>query len=524
MGLVREQTGTRGLLVGLALALLPVPLLIAAFRWLGRTEPTPWQSQGFAFAWGACAATLVALLANGFASDWLISSVEVDSADHADRLTTTVVAPVVEEITKGVAVLLLFLFRREQFTGVVPGIVFAGSTAAGFAFTENVLYLGSAYDADSVAGAAAAPSETVATFLVRIVFSPFAHPLFTAFIGIALGILAALPRLGRLARTVIPLLGLVTAVLLHAIWNGAASFADLTFLAVYGLFMLPVFAALTALALWARFDTLRSVRAVLPSYVAAGWFTAAEPAALGSMRARALARGLARQHHGSAGARAVEHYQRDATRLAQLRASAEAHRPGPDFGHHEQMFLHRLWELRPLAGPATERSVATLPGPRAPLPVPAPAWRSPYSPYSGYTGHSGYSGHAPHPAHPGHLAHPTLPTHSGHSGHPWSTPLPRPTSDPWPPHGHPYAPHPPAAPPPHPEAATAPAPDTPASPDGESGKAPDGDGTPDTEVPDGEPPITEPRRDDAPNPETPDGAGPDPDSDAPDPGGAGAVG
>lgn len=41
LALVREQTGPEGFLVGLGLAVLPVPLLLSAFRWLDRVEPGP---------------------------------------------------------------------------------------------------------------------------------------------------------------------------------------------------------------------------------------------------------------------------------------------------------------------------------------------------------------------------------------------------------------------------------------------------------------------------------------------------
>ncbi|MGO4421439.1 PrsW family intramembrane metalloprotease, partial [Streptomyces sp. MCAF7] len=99
LALVRKQTGTEGFLVGLGLAILPVPLLIAAFRWMDRIEPEPWRNLIFAFAWGACAATLVAIIANGFATDWLITNVVDSSSSQADvdAWGATLVAPVVEE-------------------------------------------------------------------------------------------------------------------------------------------------------------------------------------------------------------------------------------------------------------------------------------------------------------------------------------------------------------------------------------------------------------------------------------------
>ncbi|WP_419183781.1 PrsW family glutamic-type intramembrane protease [Streptomyces albidus (ex Kaewkla and Franco 2022)] len=366
LGLVREQTGTVGLLVGLGLAVLPVPLLVAAFRWIDGVEPTPWRNHLFAFAWGACAATLVALLANSLATDWLSASV-ADSPGHADMLGATVIAPIVEETAKGTAVLLLFVFRRRDFDGVISGIALAGITATGFAFTENVLYLGTAYGEDQLlAPDALHESVTAMTFFIRIVLAPFAHPLFTAFTGIGFGMVAALPGMRRIFRVVIPFLGLVTAALLHAIWNGSASLPDLTFLAVYALFMIPVFAALTWLAVWSRRQELHTVRDTLPAYASAGWLQAPEPWGLSSMRARAMARSLARRTHGPLAARTVAEYQHFATSLALLRARANHGRPAPDFHSREQELLHHLWHRHAVAGPATSSASLTLNPPHPP--------------------------------------------------------------------------------------------------------------------------------------------------------------
>ncbi|WP_461029447.1 PrsW family intramembrane metalloprotease, partial [Streptomyces sparsus] len=306
LAIVREQTGTEGFVIGLLLSVLPVPLLIAAFRWIDSVEPTPWRLLAFAFAWGACASTLVAVVANGFATEWLATSVIADG--DVDAVGATVVAPVVEEIAKAAAVLMLFRYRRHACEGVVAGIVVAGITATGFAFTENILYLGSAYDEDQMLGSSGLASTTAATFFIRIVMSPFAHPLFTAMTGIGFGVAAALARDRRALRVALPLLGLLTAIVLHALWNGSASLTGLHFLAVYALFMIPVFATLTWLAVWSRQRDLRTVRATLPAYVAQGWMAEPEPLALGSMRARALARNLARRVHGASGAQTVSEY------------------------------------------------------------------------------------------------------------------------------------------------------------------------------------------------------------------------
>jgi RsiW-degrading membrane proteinase PrsW (M82 family) len=351
LALVREQTGTHGFLVGLGLATLPVPLLMAAFRWLDRVEPGPWRNLLFAFAWGACAAALVAIIANTFATRW-IATATADPAS-ADTLGATVIAPVIEESAKAAAVLLIFIFRRRDFTGIVDGVVVAGFTATGFAFTENILYLGNAFGEDQEIGTSGLASVTAATFFVRIVMSPFAHPLFTVLTGIGFGIAALAAQHQKIRRIALPLLGLALAMGMHALWNGSASLlGPWGFYAVYGAFMVPVFGLLTWLTIWTRQRELRTISAQLPAYAAAGWLTAAEPRALSSMRARTMARDFARHAYGPAAAHAVSEYERFATSLAFLRHRAHRGAAGPDFMEREQELLHHLWQRKEVAGPA----------------------------------------------------------------------------------------------------------------------------------------------------------------------------
>ena len=94
------------------------------------------------FLWGACVATAGALLLN--TSSMLVIA-EVAGRESARDVAAVVVAPVVEESLKGLGVLLVLLLRRREFDGVVDGIVYAATCAAGFAFAENVLYLGRGY-------------------------------------------------------------------------------------------------------------------------------------------------------------------------------------------------------------------------------------------------------------------------------------------------------------------------------------------------------------------------------------------
>ncbi|MCA1219649.1 PrsW family intramembrane metalloprotease, partial [Streptomyces sp. 8L] len=352
LALVRDQTGTEGFLVGLALAVLPVPVLMAVFRWVDRVDPSPWRNLFFAFAWGSCGAALVAIIANSFATQWLTTATADPSG--AQSLGATAIAPVIEESAKGTAVLLLFLFRRRHFTGVVDGVVFAGFTATGFAFTENILYLGNAFGEDKLLGGSGLGSFTVATFFVRIVLSPFAHPLFTVLTGIGFGLTAvARGRRRRALRVALPLAGLLCAMGMHALWNSSSGlFRPFGFYLVYGLFMVPVFGLVTWLTIWARQRDLRTVSAVLPAYVAAGWFGPAAPRALSSMRARTAARDFAGRTYGPTAARAVAEYGRHATALAVLRHQAEQGVAVSDFAVRERELLDRIWERREPAGSA----------------------------------------------------------------------------------------------------------------------------------------------------------------------------
>lgn len=429
LALVRDQTGTQGFLVGLGLAVLPVPLLMTAFRWLDRVEPGPWRNMLFAFAWGACAAALVAILANSFATRWIATA----TADpgSADTLGATVIAPVVEESAKAAAVLLLFLFRRRDFNGIVDGVVVAGFAATGFAFTENILYLGNAFGEDQQMGSGFV-SVTVATFFVRAVMSPFAHPLFTVMTGIGFGIAASSARHQRFRRIALPLLGLVLAMGMHALWNGSSTFGPYGFYAVYGVFMVPAFGLVTWLAIWSRRRELRTLAVELPAYAAAGWLSPAEPLALSSMRARGRARDTARRWRataagdgpygprgyapapitaqaraqakaqGKAAARTVAEYESFATSLAFLRRQARRGTAGPDLAARELELLHHLWQRREVAGPAlayAAQSTRRL-RPRFTPPVPQP-----YQGYGGYQGHGTYQPYGSHVPHP----HPTYP-------------------------------------------------------------------------------------------------------------------
>jgi RsiW-degrading membrane proteinase PrsW (M82 family) len=316
IGLVSDSVGgVGGVVVGTLCALLPVGPLVATFLWLDRWEPEPPRLLLLAFAWGAGVAALTALLINTGA---VLIAEQVIGRGSGDVLGPVVVAPIVEEAVKGVFLVGLLVLRRREFDGVVDGVVYAGLVAAGFAFTENILYFGQAFTADAMSGANMA---VLATLLLRGVLSPFAHPLFTAMIGIACGI-ASLRR-GGTVQVVLIAVGYAGAVLLHALWNGSASLVGGTaFYGVYGFIMVPLFLALIVLVLWQRRREQRIVAEQLPGFAQAGWIAPSEIPLLSSLAGRRGWQRAVRRRSGKKVAKAVVEYQAAVTELAYLRAKA----------------------------------------------------------------------------------------------------------------------------------------------------------------------------------------------------------
>ncbi|WP_312880180.1 PrsW family intramembrane metalloprotease [Actinokineospora xionganensis] len=329
LALSTARVGIVAELVGVGAALLPVGPVVAAFLWIDRWEPEPARLLWLAFAWGACVATIAALLINNTAEavgDLLLGM------GNGDKISAVVSAPLFEEALKGAFVLGIFLFLREEFNGVVDGIVYSGFVAAGFAFTENIYYFGRAF-AEYGIGDSSSPG-VVAAFILRGVLSPFTHPLFTAMIGIGIGIAATTKS--RKVAALAPFCGYLVAALLHALWNGAATLGTATtFLSVYFLVMVPLFAAVLIFINWHRKREQRIVAAALPLMVESKWVVASEVDLLASLQGRRKWRKQVRARAGKPAARAVGNYQAAVSELAFLREAMRRGTCGPDAGDRE---------------------------------------------------------------------------------------------------------------------------------------------------------------------------------------------
>lgn len=331
LGVISTNLGGAAVLVGTMAAVLPVLPVVAAFLWVDCWEPEPSLLLAAAFLWGAGVSVLGAAIVNDTAT---VIGERVLGTGGGDLVSAVISAPVVEEAFKGAFLVGLLWLRRRELDGVVDGIVYAGLVAAGFAFTENILYFGRAFAVDGLVGDG---GSVAVVFLMRGVLSPFAHPVFTAMTGIAVGLVARrrnpswLPARGCLG------VGYLGAVALHALWNASAGLGVLP--AFYGVIMVPLFGGLITLVVWQRRREQRVISAALPRFAGVGWIAPSEVPLLASQAGRRGWRSEVLRRAGGPAADAVRDYQHAVTELAFLSDRMHRGAVGPDTGrwHHEAL-------------------------------------------------------------------------------------------------------------------------------------------------------------------------------------------
>ncbi len=187
--------------VSVLAGLVPLVIVLPVLSWLDRIEPEPMSSRVHALLWGACVAVVVSIVVN--------TAVAFAVGDVAAMVIS---APLIEEASKGAGI--LFAVRRRELDGVSDGIVYAGWIAIGFAVVEDMTYFAQA----SIDGA------LVPVFVIRALLTPFAHPLFTFWTGLAIG--RAVQR-GR-SPAGGAWWGFALAVGTHALWNGSLALGEIT--------------------------------------------------------------------------------------------------------------------------------------------------------------------------------------------------------------------------------------------------------------------------------------------------------
>jgi len=297
--------GTDATLLGGIMALIPLTIVFFGVRWVDRWEPEPRLAVLFAFLWGAAVAVVIALVI-GAGVDPVISAIAGRDDFTYEFIGAAIQAPIVEESAKGLGILIIFLAARKYFDGPVDGIVYAAWVAGGFAFTENILYFGS-----QLLDSGGFDGDVFMIFFIRGIMSPFAHVMFTLCTGFAIG-WAARKGYGVLGGIGFFLLGLIPAMLLHALWNGALFFVS-DFFGYYFVIQFPLFIVAVLLVIFLRRQEAKLTHDRLAEYAGVGWFSPDEVGALATGKGRRKAVSWARtQGKGPA----MKRYIKDATSLA----------------------------------------------------------------------------------------------------------------------------------------------------------------------------------------------------------------
>jgi protease PrsW len=264
-------------------------------------EPLPLVAA--AFLWGSIAATQLAGVAN---AGWGLVIARVGGPEFASRWTAALTAPLVEEVLKGLGVVLVFLIARDQVDDMMDGFVYGAICGLGFAVVEDVFYFIGVFGG-SVPG-------VLQGFFVRVVASGFyGHVLYTGLVGMGIGYAASRRHQRSSARRAVVLVGFCAAAVVgHFVWDSplldffpAQPWTGVEWLVVVAATAvkgLPLLGFVAAAIVLARGRERRWLRSALGPEVAAGGVSAPE---LGVLEHPGLRRRSRREMRVRAGVRAA---------------------------------------------------------------------------------------------------------------------------------------------------------------------------------------------------------------------------
>ena len=305
--LVVVQRGPAPTLVGLLLALLPVPLLVALILYLDRLEPEPRALLAGIFGAGAGIAVITALLGRALHTS-MITTPDLEphsSVAVAVSAGAAIGGALVAETLNGLVLLALLASRRTEIDGVEDGVVYGSMVGLGFALVANVYAYGVAWNS----GAGALAEE----FARRGIFGPVFQALFTSLIGIGVAYAAARPR--GIDRNLAIVAGWVAAVVLDALWSHSVGEAGGRLQVTY-LILFAVLVVIIGVVIADRRRVILLITSFLPDFEDPEVVTVEDIRMLASLRWRRLGRQWARLNLGIAGKQAMTQYQLAATELA----------------------------------------------------------------------------------------------------------------------------------------------------------------------------------------------------------------
>jgi len=333
--LIGIETGPIALLLGLLTATIPVPIYIMLVLWVDRYEAEPLWMLATAFFWGALFAPFFAFLFNTISAATISA---LTNAQAGEAFAAVISAPIVEETGKAFILFIFFFWKKDEFDGVIDGIVYASLSALGFAMTENILYYGRA--------ATGGADTLTLTFVIRGFFAPFSHPLFTSLTGIGLGLSRQSNNIA--VKILTPLVGFMMAMFMHSLWNGAVVLGGgPLFFLLYIVVMIPAFIIMLVIIGFALRREGQVVREHLVIDLDRGFLTADEYKELGSILGRIGSSYNAFSRSGVKGWRARRRFNQLASELAfhRNRVARGIYAAEADVLSQETAYLHALQGL-----------------------------------------------------------------------------------------------------------------------------------------------------------------------------------
>jgi len=213
-------TQSAGPLVAAVCALVCLPTTafgLVVVRRLDRNHKEPWRLVLVAAAWGAIVATSLVVW-----GETLWQSTAQHALVPGPGLDTSLafMAGILEELSKGAAVLLLFLVMRNEFDDVVDGIVYGAAIGLGFNFLESISYMTNVYAIFAPEGFGTA-AAAIQWYFRQVLGLFFGHATYTAFIGAGVGIARQLPNMRQKVLAIVA--GFVVAIAGHFAWDAWAA-------------------------------------------------------------------------------------------------------------------------------------------------------------------------------------------------------------------------------------------------------------------------------------------------------------
>jgi len=182
-------------------------------RRMDRNHKEPWRLVLVAAAWGAIVATSLVVWGE---TVWELSAQRALVPGPGLDTSLAFMAGILEELAKGLAVVLLFLVMRNDFDDVVDGIVYGAAVGLGFNFMESVSYMTNLYSifTPEAQGGVAAGIQWYGRQVLGLFFG---HATYTAYIGAGVGIARQLPAARQKVLAIIA--GFVVAIAAHFSWD-----------------------------------------------------------------------------------------------------------------------------------------------------------------------------------------------------------------------------------------------------------------------------------------------------------------